>query len=155
MAHDCQLCERTFSTRFNLERHMERKHPDDITDDESSGEEEEQTDDESIHPDKDDTEERTESTFQELVARAWNQVKQNHQDLTHQEAVDKARKALRREYKDSLLWYQQLRKDPIHKAVMETAKRLRDDDDFDYEESIERAISSRKYLLNRLIPSDT
>ena len=52
-----------------------------------------------------------------------------------------------------LIWIHDLKRDSIHKKIMETAKDLRDDKDFDYEESIERSISIRKTLLNRLVPA--
>ena len=42
---------------------------------------------------------------------------------------------------------------PTYKEIMKTAKSLRDDD-FDREESIDAAISKRKHLLNRIVPTE-
>ena len=164
-----------FSRKYNLERHMERTHSDKDEDSEVENISSDDAMDDSVHSgensdsdeltdDSTDSEEEGESyenhnsqetAFQKLVDQAWEQVSPEQMEISHKERVYKARKVLRMEYKKSLLWYRDLRKEPIHRAIMETAQRLRDDRDFDYKESIESAISSRKYLLNRLIPSDT
>ena len=63
------------------------------------------------------------------------------------------KKVFREKYKDALLWIHQLRQNPTHRKIKETAQELRSDSgDYDYEESIEAAISQRKHLLNRLVP---
>ena len=47
-------------------------------------------------------------------------------------------------------WYHGLKTDPVHKKVMKTLRSFMEDDEMDYTEAVEAAISKRKYLLNSL-----
>jgi len=42
-----------------------------------------------------------------------------------------------------------LRKDSIQKRIMETSKRLREDEDYDYDESIKYAVKKRRFLIDK------
>ena len=42
-----------------------------------------------------------------------------------------------------------LKKDPVHQRKMRTAKRLREEEDYDDDESMQYAIKKRKFLLER------
>ena len=42
-----------------------------------------------------------------------------------------------------------LKRDPVHRRIKETAKRLREDDDYDDDESSQYAIKKRKFLIAR------
>ena len=73
--------------------------------------------------------------------------------------VPKLRKDLQNIYLKRLLWIRQLKKDPIHKKIMETRDVFVNDDNFDHREALEAAIDKRKFLLKRLFrntryPSD-
>ena len=57
---------------------------------------------------------------------------------------------LRHLYLQYLRWYHDLKTDPVHKKVMKTLRSFMEDDEMDYTEAIEAAISKRKYLLNNL-----
>ncbi len=62
-------------------------------------------------------------------------------------------------YLKRLLWIRQLKKDPIHKNIMETRDVFVNDDNFDHREALEAAIDKRKFLLKRFFrntryPSD-
>ncbi len=46
---------------------------------------------------------------------------------------------------------QSLKKDPTYRKINDTAKRLRIEDDMDWEESIDAAVSKRKVLLARVL----
>jgi hypothetical protein len=83
------------------------------------------------------------------------------------EAKDKAyllilpnhRKDLQNIYLERLLWIRQLKRDPIHKKIMETRDVFVNDDNFDHRETLEATIDKRKFLLKRLFrntryPSD-
>ena len=41
-----------------------------------------------------------------------------------------------------------MKKDPLHKKITATAKRLRDDDEFDEDEALRYALKKRRYLLD-------
>ncbi len=64
--------------------------------------------------------------------------------------VPKLRKDLQNIHLKRLLWIRQLKKDPIHKKIMETRDVFVNDDNFDHREALEAAIDTRKFLLKRL-----
>ncbi len=97
------------------------------------------------------------SEFEELTQNftAENEAK----DKAYLLIVPKLHKDLQNIYLKRLLWIRQLRKDPIHKKIMETRDVFVNDDNFDHREALEAAIDKRKFLLKRLFrntryPSD-
>ena len=60
------------------------------------------------------------------------------------------RKELRKVLLENLQWMRAMTKDPNFKNVTETQKELIDTEGFDWVESTELAIDTRKFLLNRL-----
>ena len=80
------------------------------------------------------------------------------EDSDENEAKDKAYlliqpklfKDLQNVYLERLLWIRQLKRDPIHKKIMETRDVFVNDDNFDHREALEAAIDKRKFLLKRL-----
>ena len=80
-----------------------------------------------------------------------------HSGLDRQSAIDKAyanilpkiQKELEIIYMERLLWMQQLKKDPVHKKIMQTKDPLVNDDDFDPEEAMKAAVNKRKILIKR------
>ena len=79
------------------------------------------------HPDMD-TEEAEEVAFDKLEPRYRAEVIDRYQSFLR---VSKA-----------------MKKDPLHKKITATAKRLRDDDEFDEDEALRYAIKKRRYLLD-------
>ena len=81
-----------------------------------------------------------------------------HSGMSENEAKNKAfrqilpavQKEARKVYLENLQWIRQLRKDPIHKKVMQTKQNFIDDDGFDSKEAIDAAVQKRKYLLNKI-----
>ena len=67
------------------------------------------------------------------------------------EILPELEKALRNIYIDRLHWMWDMKKDPTHKKIMETRKRLLEDDDFDEDEALTAAVKKRKFLLKRLL----
>jgi hypothetical protein len=196
MGYDCDECGSSFASRYNLERHRDRKHPDEdkesmvasddddkesmVTD--SDAEEEERTQDktesesesENEGGDEEDqaTDEENEEFHPQIINdtsnKAWERYASKFEDLVEEytvEGKDEAdakqaaynvilplyRKAFREEYTDMLLRIRELKKDPTHKAVMESAKRFRDDDDYTFKESLRAAVTKRKHLINELL----
>ena len=91
---------------------------------------------------------------------AFQEMKMNltHSGLDEQTAGETAysnilpelQKELKSIYLQRLQWIQQLKKDPVHKKIMQTKDALVNDNDFDPEEaSMEAAVSKRKFLINR------
>lgn len=96
------------------------------------------------------------STRRQELIEENTQKGMNEKDAQHTaylQLLPLYRKAFRTEYKSMLCKIQSLRKDPIHKAVMETAKRFRDEDDYDQMESVSAAVTKRKHLINRIVPN--
>ena len=60
------------------------------------------------------------------------------------------RRNLRRLYIYYLKWFRHLRRDPVHQEVVNTLRRLMDEESMDYEEAAEAAVDKTKFLLNRL-----
>jgi uncharacterized UPF0160 family protein len=82
----------------------------------------------------------------------------NAEGFDENEAKDKAyllilpklRKDLQNIYLERLLWIRQLKRDPLHKKIMETRDVFINDDNFDHREALEAAIDNRKFILKRL-----
>ena len=53
------------------------------------------------------------------------------------------------QYKAFLKFSKAMKKDALHKKITDTAKRLRDEDDFDEDDALKYAIKKRRYLLDR------
>ena len=60
------------------------------------------------------------------------------------------RKGLRKVLLENLQWIHAMKKDSTFKKVMETQKKLKDSEGFDWLESTELDIDKRKFLLIRL-----
>jgi len=56
---------------------------------------------------------------------------------------------LRKHYLSFLELMTVLRKHPIQKKIIKTAKRLREDEDYDYDESIQYAVKKRRFLIDK------
>ena len=52
---------------------------------------------------------------------------------------------------ERLLWMNQLKKDPVHKKIMQAKEAFVENDDFDPEEAIGAAIDMRKFLIKRIL----
>ena len=52
-------------------------------------------------------------------------------------------------YLQRLQWIQELKKDPVHKKIMQTYPAFVNDDDFDPEEALEATVNKRKFLIER------
>ena len=59
-------------------------------------------------------------------------------------------KNLQNIYLERLLWIRQLKRDPVHKKIMETRDVFVNDDNLDHREALEAAIDKRKFLLKGL-----
>ena len=73
-------------------------------------------------------------------------------DEAEEETFDKLEPRYRAEaigqYKAFLKLSKAMKKDPLHKKITDTAKRLRDEDDFDEDDALKYAIKKRRYLLD-------
>ena len=113
---------------------------------------------------------KTDSLMQEMISRAYaihrDAKEQMMSELTsegisrddaservHAHLLPKYQKSLRNIFRQEMLRLQKMRKHPVYKAVMLKVHDL-EDEGFDREEAISSALSHRKYLLYKMIPSD-
>jgi hypothetical protein len=69
--------------------------------------------------------------------------------------LPKLQKDLESIYLERLLWMRQLRRNIVHKKVMNTRDAFINSDDFDHDEALEAAVDKRKFLLKRLLKDNT
>ena len=47
------------------------------------------------------------------------------------------------------MWMHEMKKDPVHRKIMQTKREFMENDDFDPQEALEAAIDKRKFLIRR------
>ena len=177
----CLLCDREFSTPYCLRRHYRHFHPlenqpqrlrmsrsvhppyvatnvqtgagihpsdeddeEDINSDSDISNNEEQ---EEVENEDEEDEDNEDWVFDSLL-------KETAEELGEDASEKDIRKLFRQKFADSIDWCHSLRRHPIYKKVMETAKDLQEGPgDYDRVEALRAAIKQRKFLLDRLIPS--
>ena len=138
-----------------------------MTDDESDDDEHEEdmeTDSEEKDDDEDDSDlfwdeavhsvyERKKNDFQTTVAQMGKKHPNKSYDDIEREAFEQMKseycKDLREYYLQFLQQMHSLKKSRVHRDVIETAKRLRDMEDYDYDEALRYAVKKRKYLISK------
>ena len=176
----CEFCSRYFRDGYNLERHCNKFHNegyDDPIDEEveteqDSGEEnesdreEEEEEEGGGDSNKDDYdqafgpllenvfdrfEDERKLLIDDFIEKGDSRITASHK--AHQSLTKKYQKALREELRTNLQHWSHMKIHPTYKEIMKTVKSLRDDD-FDIDESIDAAISQRKHLINRIVPTE-
>ena len=97
--------------------------------------------------------ENLQDTFNETV----EETLAGHQNKDIQEAEEMAYEELKPNYLSQLISRYKymvgvtaaLKKDPVHQRIMKTAKRFREEEDYDDDESMQYAIKKRKFLIER------
>ena len=91
--------------------------------------------------------------FQENVEclnnEGFSEVEAKSQSFS--ELLPKLTKELEDIYVERLLWMSHMRKDPIHKKIMQTRDNLIDVDFLDQEEALYSEVEKRKFLFKRLL----
>ena len=91
--------------------------------------------------------------FQENVEclnnEGFSEVEAKRQSFS--EVLPKLTKELEDIYVERLLWMSHMRKDPIHKKIMQTRDNLIDVDFLDREEALYSAVEKRKFIFKRLL----
>ena len=96
--------------------------------------------------------ENLQDTFSETVGETVIE----HQNKDKQEAEEMANEELKSHYLSELISHYKylvgmtaaLKKDPVHQRITRTAKRLREEEDYD-DESMQYAIKKRKFLIEQ------
>lgn len=71
------------------------------------------------------------------------------EDMAYEELEPEYRSEFISNYKQLVRLGTALKRDPLHKKIMSTAKRLVDEEDYDDDEAMQYAIKKRRYLLQR------
>ena len=95
----------------------------------------------------------------EKIERMVNEMMEESPEMSKKEATNKVavkilpdfRKQIYRLYFMKVREYQQLRRDPAHKKIMATKRKVEDEDDFSNDEALNVAIKQRKYLILKKI----
>ena len=74
--------------------------------------------------------------------------------IAYKRLLPKYRRSFRSGFGRFLIKCRNIRKEPIYKAVIKTAKDLKDNDELGTDEAIKCALSKRKFLLYKEFPSD-
>jgi uncharacterized UPF0160 family protein len=129
--------------------------------DDTSGEVGDQCESDPWAPLKAEAEQQSVSEFEELTQNftAEGFDENEAKDKAYLLILPKFRKDLQNIYLERLQWIRQLKRDPIHKKIMETRDVFVNDDNFDHREALEAAIDKRKFLFKRFFrntryPSD-
>ena len=92
------------------------------------------------------------AAFQEMkvnLAHTHGLNEQTAGETAYSNILPELQTELRRIFLQRLQKIQQLKKDPVHKKIMQTKNTFVNDDDFDPEEAMEAAVNKREFLINR------
>jgi len=167
----CDICKKEFKRKDNMLRHKKTVHGDYISDKDETNEtisdDDSSTEESDMETDLDDTDE-TLDPWLDIIDFSYKALQPEFDaavsELLHdggisekearkrvfKELLPKYRKHLLDKYLSRILWCDSLRKDTVHKAIRRVARRLREEDDYDSEESWKYATNKRKYLFDKL-----
>ena len=88
-------------------------------------------------------------TMEETLAKHQNKDIQEAEEMAYEELKPNYFSRLISSYKYMVGITAALKKDLVHQRLMRTAKRLREEEDYDDDESVQYAIKKRKFLIER------
>ena len=175
-SYQCHTCLREFSRSDSLRRHLESgicKQNEQSEDDPSDDSESQQDDEDDNSTNEEDEIPQSQSEFDpwnKLLNQAYVSLQDTFDETcetyleqnpgmeiaeterkTFDELKSNYRQALISSYHDLVQLGNILKKDPIHKQIVATAKRLRSEEDYDLAESYAWALKKRKFLLERIL----
>ena len=88
-------------------------------------------------------------TVEETLAGHQNKDIQEAEEMAYEELKPNYLSILISRYKYMVGVTASLKKDPVHQKIMKTAERLREEENYDDDESMQYAIKKRKFLIER------
>ena len=88
-------------------------------------------------------------TVEETLAEHQNKNIQKAEEMAYEEPKPNYLSQLISRYKYMVGMTAALKKDPVHQRILRTAKRLREEEDYEDDESLQYAIKKRKFLIGR------
>ena len=93
------------------------------------------------------------SKYEELL-KAF-QMNGQDKNIAKQKAFEKILPDFQKEfadvYMDNIRWIKALKKDPVHRKIMQTKEALINEDSSDPDEALSAAVDKRKFLLKKLL----
>ena len=83
------------------------------------------------------------------MAEHQNKDIQEAEEMAYEELKPNYLSQLISRYKNMVGMTAALKKDPVHQRILRTAKRLREEEDYDDDASMQYAIKKRKFLIGR------
>ena len=96
-----------------------------------------------------DNQDQFDETVENTLQETPNIDVETAEEMAYEELKPNYRSSLVSKYQDLVALGSALRKDPVHKKIISTAHRLRDEEDYDEEEAMQYAVKKRRYLLER------
>ena len=176
--HTCDICGFKSSRRFNMVRHKNIQHgieESEGSDDQSqaqSGDIFSDNDSRSLQSDdssyKESDDEEDSNAWDSIVNKTFNTHQTEYEEkvkaliedgynkpqahsLAYNDMSEKYRDEMKDHYLATMMWHQKIRRDPVHRKISKTAKRLREEEDYDTLESWKYAVEKRKYLLDDVL----
>ena len=174
----CKFCGKAFNRGFNLRRHENEYRP-------LKSEEREMSETENLSSEDDASSVSTHGSQSPMIgeqeeADPWmpvvEEAMQKHKaafqemkmnltqsgldeetagETAYSNILPELQKELKSIYLQRLQWIQQLKKDLVHKKIMQTKDALVNDDDFDPDKAMEAAVNKRKFLIKRRLKDYT
>ena len=88
-------------------------------------------------------------TVEKTLAEHQNKNIQKAEKMAYEEPKPNYLSQLISRYKYMVGMTAALKKDPVHQRILRTAKRLREEEDYEDDESLQYAIKKRKFLIGR------
>ena len=164
--YTCDVCGYETDRRYNYLRHeesheSEEEEGDDEASEESFSESDESGEDESSEYEYGDAWDGVMETSFENLKEEFDSLVDEYvtagtdrdqaEILAKKKLLPKYRDEAVEEYYKLILWQTQMSKDPIHKKMKATAKRLREEEDYEPLEAWQYALEKRKFLLDQKI----
>ena len=152
MTLSCAECGKTFTRPWNLKRHKMSSHNEAEEQDNHMNDEDTRGDDteSEMTEEEQDQEEEEEESYD-----VWEDIREQTLSATggdvklSEERLSALRRELTDRYKNIVHKLREVRKDPVHKKIMNTKRRLEEDEGYDSEEALDAAVDLRKYLIYR------
>ena len=162
MVFKCHICGKYLVRRWNLDRHLGCLHPQKGGGFGTAAEDEEKADEEEEHSagsesidssEEDSGDETDDDDDAELEKQHDNSVFDRFMlPFDPDETLTESRKSFRKKVADFLVYMSHLKKNPIYKKIMISAREFKENGhDFSRAEAIRSAVKLRKYLLDELI----
>ena len=157
----CKFCHKFYTRDHFLVAHEEKCPKKDILSDVEEEDEDEEMVDESTQDqensgdeaheedgDDDDDDGESESDGEEGEEESydpWSYLK------TKMNSKDDETEQLSEIYKEHMLFFHEMRKDPTHQKIQGTLKRLRDEEEMDWDEALDYAVKKRRFLFDQIV----